>query len=381
MAFGLKRYTDAMKEQLLEKARQQAEKARPSVRATALLRIARVEAERDPLAARQTLLEGLGAVQKLAHPVRDHLLDEARGVAAAVSPELLAMIPAAEREGPEPFGSFQSVQIIQTMLRHGHIDPAFEYVIHENDPESFPFFSVGAVLRRLDLHDPESGARRMMLLHHAVKLWRQSLSGPNSQKRGMFGGHHHGFVGLFGHFWKDFPPDEALSIARTIVDQAAQEPDSGASSGYANEIHFCSRRQDTLFQILHILRHLDLTLAQSLIDSHDQLAVAARRYPNGLETMHAEAEAETKRRRAEGATCEGGTCGGYFLSGDPADFDRQRKIIDSVRTGDFALSIEDALEKYRQDTSTDTPNYAPCHGVESTFIPQLRLRDPLQGLR
>src|SRR5262249_27010697 len=86
-------------------------------------------------------------------------------------------------------------------------------------------------------------------------------------------------------------------------------------SGYRNEIHFSSHRQNTLFQILHVLRHLDPTLAQSLVDSHDQLAVAARRYPNGLETMSEEAEAEAKRRKADGATCGGGGC--YVLEDDP----------------------------------------------------------------
>ena len=45
----------------------------------------------------------------------------------------------------------------------------------------------------------------------------------------------------------------------------------GTSAGYSSEIRFTSHRQG-LFQILHILRHLDPGLAQSLIDSHDQLA-------------------------------------------------------------------------------------------------------------
>jgi hypothetical protein len=355
-----------MREQLLEKARQQAEQADSPVRAAALLRIARAESAGDGPRARETLLEGLDAVQKLTSPIRENLLDEARGVVAAVAPELLARIPASESEGPGGFAPFHSVQIVQTMLTHGHADAAFDYMIHRNDPESFPFFSVGAVFHRLDPQNPESADRRMMLLHHAVELWRQSLSGLNRSMRGLFRGHHHGFVGLFGHFWKDFPPDEALSIARTIVDRAAQEPDAGTSAGYSNEIHFTSPRQDTLFQILHVLRHLDPALAQSLADSHDQLAVAARRYPNGLETMHEEVEAETKRREAESAICKDGTCGGYFLSGDPADFDRQRGIIDAARDGDFAPSIEDALEKYRQDTSPDAPNYAPKEYWPST---------------
>jgi hypothetical protein len=148
-----------------------------------------------------------------------------------------------------------------------------------------------------------------------------------------------------------------------VVDWAVAEPDAGTSAGYMKEIHFSSRRQNTLFQILHVLRGLDPVLAQSLVDSYDQLAVAARRYPNGLATMNEEAEAEANRRKDRGATCEGG---GYVLVGDPGDFDRQRRLIDAVRSGGFTRSIEDALERYREDTSPDTRNYAPKEYWPST---------------
>lgn len=83
-----------MHDDLLEQVRQQAEKANPTIRAAALLRIARVEAHRDRSQARRTLLEGLDAVQKLPKHDGDYLLDEARMVAATASPELLPTIPA-----------------------------------------------------------------------------------------------------------------------------------------------------------------------------------------------------------------------------------------------------------------------------------------------
>jgi hypothetical protein len=129
-----------------------------------------------------------------------------------------------------------------------------------------------------------------------------------------------------------------------------------------NEIHFSSPRQNTLFQILHVLRHLDPALALLLIDSHDELAVAARRFPNGLETMNEEVEAERERRKADGATCEGG----YIFGGHPKDFDSQRRLIDASRSGNFERSIEDAIEKYREDTSPATRNYGPKEYWPST---------------
>jgi hypothetical protein len=258
-----------------------------------------------------------------------------------------------------------SIRIVQTLLTHRHTDAAFDYMIHQKDPSSFPFMSVGAVLHSLDPQNPGTAPRRSQLINHALQLWRQSLSNFDPDPYVIFRHHRGGFEGLFGNLWKDFPPDEALSIAQSIVNRALAEPDSGTSSSYCNEVHFTSRRQDDLFQILHVLRHLDPSLAQSLVDSHDELASAVRRYPNGLETIYEESEAATKRLLAEGVTCQTGG-GGYFLSGDPADFARQRRIIDAARSGDFALSIEDALDKFKEDTSLDAPNYAPKEFWPST---------------
>jgi hypothetical protein len=343
-----------MPKDLLENARRQTEKADPSVGAAALLRIARAESAADICRARRTLIEGLDAVRRLSNSAREHLLEEARQVAAAVSPEMLADIQLTRHRGSRE--RFACINVVQTMLTHGHVDAAFDYLMRHDDPAFFSFLSVGGVLHQLGPNSPEYAARNMMLLRRAVEVWRQT----------PFGRHHHEvghFVQLFGHFWKEFPVDEALGVARMIVAQAAEEPDAGTSARYPDEVHFTSPRQNTLFQVLHVLRHLDAALAQSLIDSHDQLAVAARRYPNGLETMNDEAKAEAERRRSDGAICGGG---GYIHAGDLRDFDRQRRLIDATRSGDFGPSIEDAIEKYREDTSSATRNYAPKEYWPST---------------
>lgn len=333
-----------MQHDLLETARRQAETSDPPIRAAAFLRIARAESPNLDHA-RSTLLQALDAIRSLPDRARQPLFDEARMVAAAVAPDLLAEIPITPHNAVH---GFASVNIVQTMLTHGHIHAAFDFLLHHDDPASFPFLSVTAVVHRIDPHTPQATDRRLKLLRHAVELWRQSPTG--------FSPHRHGsFTRLFSHLWDQFPPNEALAIAHTIVDRADDEPDDGISSGYANEVHFTSPRQDTLFQILHVLRHLDPTLAQSLIGGHPQLALAARRYPNGLETFHQEMEAETERRKAEGATCGGG----FLFAGDSADLDRQRRLFDATRSGDFEPSIHDALEKYQQDTAPDTRNHAP----------------------
>src|SRR5215472_4368539 len=216
-----------MLDDLLGSARRQAEKSDPSVRAAALLWIARAESGGDVSQARRTLLEGLDVVRNLQNFVRRHLFDEARSVAAAVSPELLDEIPITSQSG---FGQFASGDLVRVMLAHGHRDAAVNYLLHYEDPASFPFSYVGNVLYELGPQSSES-ARRMILVRHSVEMWRRS---PISS-------HHHersDFVQLFAHSWKELPADEALAVARMIVAQTAEEQDAGGSAGYPHEIRF-----------------------------------------------------------------------------------------------------------------------------------------------
>jgi hypothetical protein len=185
---------------------------------------------------------------------REHHFKEARTVAAAVDPPLLAEIPANSFDIHEHHTTFQ---IIQTMLAHGHVDAAFHYVLSHEGSASFPLSMVGNVLHHLDPKIPELAGRRMTLLRTALEAWRQRAFDTHSHERDYF-------VRLIGHCWKEFPPEEALQVTRRIVARATDDPDAGTSAGYPNEIHFTSSRQHTLFLILHVLRHFDPALAQSL---------------------------------------------------------------------------------------------------------------------
>lgn len=54
------------------------------------------------------------------------------------------------------------------------------------------------------------------------------------------------------------------------------------------------------------------------------------------------------------------------LARDPRDFDRQRRLIDATRSGDFEPSIEGEIKKYREDKSPATRNVAPVEYWPST---------------
>ncbi|QEE30755.1 hypothetical protein FTW19_23815 [Terriglobus albidus] len=331
-----------MNDDLLAKARQYAKQADLSIRAAALLRIARAESVKDISSARRSLMDGLALLDELPKRGSDHLHDEAREVAAAVDPRMLDQTPS-----ETPHHGFPE-RTVQIMVEHGHIDPAVNYLLACDAPDSFPFLYLGNVLHKLDPMNAADAGRRVAILRKAFEMWRADIFNSDRDRR------H--FLYIFGRAWKELPPQEALAMVHAIVDEALQEPDYGISAGYPDGVHFSSLRQNSIFQVLHILMHLDPPRARALIDSHDQLAAAVHRYPNGRETIEQEAAAEAERLKAAGSTRDRG---GYVLTGSRKDFPRQLRLMEAIRSGEFDFPFEDATEEYREDTSAASPNFAP----------------------
>ena len=207
-----------MSDDLLQNARQQASKARPSLRASALMRTARAESTTNAAQARTSLQEALAIICDLPSPNNEHQFEEARAVAAAVDPALLAEIQADSFGMPPQHSTFQ---IVQVMLAHGHVHPAFDYVLSYEGSDSFPFAIIGDVLQKLDPKLPDLADRRLRLLRAAAETWRQ-----RSSDEGVFG--RDSFVRLFGHFWKEIPPEEAIANHannRSESDRGTRHPD------------------------------------------------------------------------------------------------------------------------------------------------------------
>jgi len=90
------------------------------------------------------------------------------------------------------------------------------------------------------------------------------------------------------------------------------------------------------------------------------LAAITVRYPNGLETVMKEAEEQRKKVSKQNSDSEDG------VGGDPRDFPFQRALLAASRDGDFKPAMEHSLEKYREDTGLEKPNYAPKEFWAST---------------
>ena len=231
--------------------------------------------------------------------------------------------------------------LVQIMIAHGHTDEAISYLMRDTE-RKFPFGMVPVVLQ----HAADETVR-LKLLRRAIEAWRTT---PRDDR----------FIRMFQSQWKALPPDEALTVAREIVAVTHDQPELPISATYADgAIKITSRRAHNLFLILDALRSLDPPLAQSLIHKHKQLAQAAGRFPNGLQSIREEGEA---RRPPTPRTTEGG----YGILGSPRDFPYIKSLIQATRDGDFGPPLDHALERFREDTDRSGPNRAPRECWPST---------------
>ena len=209
-------------------------------------------------------------------------------------------------------------------------------------------------------------AVRLAVLRAAIKAWRRNRDDPFQ--------HVDQFIQMFQTQWKELPPEEKLAVVHEVVRFTLEQPDRQITAVLDAErtVRITSRREHHLFRILHILRHLDPHLADSLVADHEQLSAAARRFPKGTESVMEEAEI---RRRNAAATTSG--AGGYWMVGQARDFPLFHALMKASTDGDFGPPIEHALERYREDSATDKPNrsakeYWPSTCAFRRIFPQRR---------
>ena len=300
------------------------------VRAAALLRIARVQTTFDRGQARSTFEQALDEIRRISGQDGAFLLEHARLFAAAAAPDLLPSIPF-EHHVPH---HFEAENLGRTMIEHGNLEAALEFVMRYDDASTYPFPIAGMLIERVDAQEG------LALVRRAASAWREA--------------HGDGLVSLFQYRWKLLPDQEVREIVREIVRVALDEPDKPIQATYDQEgtIKITSFREHTLFQVLHILRHLDQPLLESLLSSHPQFATAARRFPSGMDSIIQEAEERKKSNPS--------TCGGFVMMGSSRDFPYLRALRQGSQDGDFEQAIEHAQQQYRTDTAPEDRNLAPA---------------------
>jgi hypothetical protein len=328
-----------MTDELLARAREQSEHSELSVRAPALLHIAHVEWSFDPDAAHRTFLRGLDAVRQMAGDDRLLFLDLVRNIAAAMDPDLLTEIP--DEEGRSPFGRDH---LVATMVAQGHVDAAYAFVLNSDDA-AFPFMGLMNLMHVLKKEED-----RVAVFRRATEAWRNRRNDSPGDLFRRIGRDH--FIQIFQSHWKLLPGAEAREIAREIVRSALDGPDHPMRSGYGEGPTISSTRENSLFEIFHILQHLDPPLADSLIADHPQLAAITVRYPNGLETVMKEAEEQRKKLSKQNSDDEDG------IGGDPRDSHFSAR---SSRLRAMAISSQPWSMRLRNTAKTPGPKIATMH--------------------
>jgi hypothetical protein len=325
---------------LLATALEQADRSSPGVRAAALMRIARVQLAVAPAEARATFERGLEAARQLASPEREMVFEQASYAAAAVAPHLLSQLPS--RHG-RSLGAMTG-NLCKIMIEHGRAADAVSLVLDHPPDAEFPFYAVPTLM-----HHASDEATKLALLRRAIAAWRLSPPGADM------------FLWTFQSQWKVLPEEEAREVTREMVHAILEGPEMNSDGTYDREgtVRITSGRENMLFQILGPLRHLDPALAETLIAGRQQLAAAARRFPNGLESVMEESR---QRAATEGATCGGG----FIMGGDPRDFPYMRSLMQAELDGEFGRPLAYALERYQEDTAPDNPNQAPIDCWPST---------------
>jgi hypothetical protein len=268
-----------------------------------------------------------------------------------MDPGLLTEIPA--EEGGPPFGPDH---LIATMAAQGHADAAYAYALNSDDA-AFPFLGLMNLLPVLKKEE-----QRAAVIRRAAEAWRNQPSHRSSRHIFSQMGRDR-FIQLFQWHWTLLPAGEAREIAREIVSTVLDAPDRPMNCNYGDGLTISSSREKSLFEILHVLRHLDPPLADSLIADHAQLGAITLRYPNGLETMRQEAK-EAEEQRKDASKQSSGS--GDGVGGDPRDKPFQLALLAASQDGDFQPAMEHALEKHREDTGPKNPNYAPKEFWAST---------------
>jgi hypothetical protein len=197
------------------------------------------------------------------------------------------------------------------MLDHGHSEAATAYALDA----SLSRFPTGAVSQLIAANSDRDV--HLALLRRAAEAWRATDEPRRPFRRNMF-------VNVFQCHWRLFPEGEARALAHEIVDDALSQPARPGGGTYDPEgtVRINSAAEGTLFQIFAALRSLDSAGAESLRGKYTELAAALERFPNGMESVLAEA------------------------------------VRDAEEFGNFEAPFRYALERYAEDASEVKPNMA-----------------------
>jgi uncharacterized protein (TIGR03435 family) len=274
-----------MPQTALTDALEEALRAKPEIRAAALVRIARVWNTTDHDEALRLFERGMAEVRLCAPDSRDYLLQNAAPIGVTITPEAADAL--ATEASNAPSGRYVPMKLVLAMLTHGRDRQATEYLSRLETREDYPFEAAEQASGTTN-----DAAIRIAVVRGALNAMRHRMADPQTSVYFQ----PSRFIALFVRHWRLLSEDEARDFVRAFVRWLVDRPDHRTRESIQG-LSFSSAREMQLFQLLAPMRHLDAALADSLMAEHQELAAAAARYPLGEESIHIELEQRTRAAR------------------------------------------------------------------------------------
>ncbi|MBZ5533324.1 MAG: hypothetical protein LAO20_17990 [Acidobacteriia bacterium] len=179
----------------------------------------------------------------------------------------------------EPDARKQASQvIIGNYVQKKQFDKAMHLIQQVTSWDEFPY---GAATSLLDAMPPEMNAEKQSLFASAVASYRVH---EHNKRTVTFGGDLTALVTRFG---ESMPPKLAREAIDEILSQARKADDTFAitAGGSGGSASFSSIYEFQLFALLPLLRKLDESGAQHLLEENATLKITMDKYPNGIDSV------------------------------------------------------------------------------------------------
>src|SRR5277367_4093297 len=139
--------------------------------------------------------------------------------------------------------------------------------------EGFPYDAATQLMLALP---PERDADKQAIFLRAMASdhERLSVSVPGSD-----------FTGMVIRFWRHIPPSIALDAIHQVLDESRSSTSEINLGGASGRIAFKDLYQYRLFELLPVLRELDASEADKLLNDSQQAQAQLQKFPDGMQSL------------------------------------------------------------------------------------------------
>ena len=157
------------------------------------------------------------------------------------------------------------------LVRGKDLDRAIEFIESLDPSMAYPYRALSGVLEKLPPEDPG----RVVLFGNAMAAYP--------------GRPDQGFAWLLARHWRDLPRGMVQSslqmIVRRILDYDDKHVMTQSLSSAKGSVHFGSRQDIELFDLIHILRGIAPKSAEEILEGRHELRAAVEKFPEGAASM------------------------------------------------------------------------------------------------